>query len=136
MIEKEDFSNFPYSIEEIMPFFEKVIERITGQELNKIIDPKETKVIEILDKNRLRKLNNKLDPDNGFRELIPLIAINFSKNLSNLNNFKENNEIFNAKDSLNDLIKLDNFEYLESNFIEKIIRKKDSYEIHTSDLKK
>ena len=62
-----------------MPFFEKVIERITGQELNKIIDPKETKVIEILDKNRLRKLNNKLDPDNGFRELIPLIAINFSK---------------------------------------------------------
>ena len=135
MIEKEDFSNFPYSIEEIMPFFEKVIERITGQELNKIIDPKETKVIEILDKNRLRKLNNKLDPDNGFRELIPLIAINFSKNLSNLNNFKENNEIFNAKDSLNDLIKLDNFEYLESNFIEKIIRKKDSYEIHTSDLK-
>ena len=76
-----------------------------------------------------------MDPDNGFRELIPLIAINFSKNLSNLNNFKENNEIFNAKDSLNDLIKLDNFEYLESNFIEKIIRKKDSYEIHTSDLK-
>lgn len=135
MIEREDFSNFPYSIEEIMPFFEKVIKRITGQDLNKIIDPEETKVKEILDKNRYRELKDKVDPDNDFRELIPLIAINFSKNLSNLKNFNKNNEIFNAKDSLNDLIKLDNFEYLESNFIEKIIKKENSYEIHTNDLK-
>ncbi len=135
MIEREDFSNFPYSIEEIMPFFEKVIKRITGQDLNKIIDPEETKVKEILDKNRFRELKDKVDPDNDFRELIPIIAINFSKNLSNLKNFKKNNEIFNAKDSLNDLIKLDNFEYLESNFIEKIIKKENSYEIHTNDLK-
>lgn len=136
MIEKEDFSNFPYSKEEIMPFFKKVIKRITGQDLNKIINPKDSKVKEILDKNRLRELENKVDPDNdGFRELIPLIAINFTKNLSNLNNFKKNNEIFNASDSLYNLIKLDNFEYLERNFIEKIIKKEDSYEIHTSDLK-
>ena len=135
MLEQEDFSNFPYSMEEIMPFFEKLIKRITGQDLNKIIDPEESNVKEILDKNRLKGLKNETNLDNGFRELIPLIAVNFTRNLSNLNNFKKNNEIFNANESLNDLIKLDNFEYLGNNFIEKIIKKKHSYEIHTSDLK-